>query len=187
MCGVGAEAAPIVDGSINPDGERRVFPRPYCVRARADLCVSTLRLHLSLASVPQDLNWLKASNSQFTTMAAATTVPVTFTYRSSSANTVEVAGNWDQWTGRIPLSKVAGVLEQDPDLWQVTHQVAPSTKITYKYILNGENWHTRDDVPTEIDANGCKNNLFQSPEHGHAASDGQQSKSASELSEQQYS
>ncbi|CAO1630174.1 unnamed protein product [Parajaminaea phylloscopi] len=114
-------------------------------------------------------------------MATASTVPVTFTYRSSSANSVEVAGNWDQWKGRVALSKVAGVQEEGLDLWQATQHVPPSSKVAYKYILNGDDWHTRDDLPTETDANGNKNNYLQSPEAGHAASDEQQAKTTADL------
>lgn len=91
-------------------------------------------------------------------MAASTTitVPVTFTYRSSTAQKVQVAGDWDQWSGRVDLNKVAGVQEDGQDLWQATQRVPPQTKLQYKYILNGDDWHTRDDLPTETDANGNK-------------------------------
>lgn len=89
-------------------------------------------------------------------MATTNTVPVTFTYRSTSASKVEVSGDWDQWANRVELSKVAGVQEDGQDLWQATKQLPAQTKIAYKYILNGDDWHAREDLPTEQDAQGNK-------------------------------
>lgn len=97
-------------------------------------------------------------------------VPVTFSYRSSSANSVEVAGDWDSWSARVQLQKVPGQQEEGQDLWQATKQLQPSTKFQYKFIQNGDDWHTRDDLPTETDSNGNKNNVLTSPEPEHAAS-----------------
>lgn len=65
-----------------------------------------------------------------------TTVPVTFTYRSSTAHSVQVSGTWDSWAERFDLTKVPASEEAGDDLWQGTLQLQPSTKFYYKYICN---------------------------------------------------
>ena len=100
----------------------------------------------------------------------ADSVPVTFSYRSSSANSVEVAGDWDNWSNRVQLSKVPGQQQDGQDLWQATTQLKSETKFQYKYIQNGDDWHTRDDLPTETDGSGNKNNVLESPAADHATS-----------------
>lgn len=101
-----------------------------------------------------------------------TTVPVTFSYRSSTAHTVEVSGDWDSWTKRTQLARVPESAEGD--LWQVTKQLQASTKFVYKYIVNGDDWHVRQDLPVESDGHGNTNNVLHSPEKDHAVADDEQ-------------
>lgn len=100
-------------------------------------------------------------------MADSSLVPVTFSYRSTTANTIEVSGEWDSWAERVSLHRVAS-----SDLWQADKPLKPSTKFAYKYIVDGH-WHAKDDLPTEQDASGNVNNVIVSPEAHHPTSDDQ--------------
>lgn len=109
-----------------------------------------------------------------------TTVPVTFTYRSTAASKVEVSGDWDNWAQRVELHKVPGAQEEGQDLWEATKQLEASIKVSYKYILNGDDWHIRDDLPTEEDEQGNKNNTIHTPDWYHATSDKQSARTTAE-------
>ena len=100
-----------------------------------------------------------------------TTVPVTFTYRSQTAESVQVSGDWDSWSQRVDLEKIPHSVDGSTDLWQATKQVPASSKFHYKYIVNENDWHVREDLPTEADHSGNRNNVLESPEAEHAATD----------------
>lgn len=100
-------------------------------------------------------------------MATTSLVPVTFSYRHSTASTIEVSGDWDNWAQRVPLTRVPS-----SDLWQGDKELKPTTKFAYKYIVDGH-WHAKDDLPTEQDASGNVNNVITSPEAQHPTSDDQ--------------
>ena len=46
-----------------------------------------------------------------------------------------------------------------------------SCRYYYKYIVNENDWHVREDLPTEADDSGNRNNVLTSPEAEHAATD----------------
>ncbi|CAO1625406.1 unnamed protein product [Jaminaea pallidilutea] len=110
-----------------------------------------------------------------------TIVPVTFTYRSTAASKVEVSGDWDNWAQRVELHKVPGAQEEGQDLWEATKQLEASIKVSYKYILNGDDWHIREDLPTEEDEQGNKNNTIHTPDWYHASSDKQSARTTAEV------
>lgn len=157
---------------------KRVERRRRACRQGFRVCVSAHRLSSPLLEGLISCIYLRSPTSivltpvhrHILTYTMADSVPVTFSYRSSSANSVEVAGDWDNWSDRVQLSKVPGQQQDGQDLWQATKQLKPATKFQYKYIQNGDDWHTRDDLPTETDGSGNKNNVLESPAAEHATS-----------------
>ncbi|KDN53118.1 carbohydrate-binding module family 48 protein [Tilletiaria anomala UBC 951] len=87
-------------------------------------------------------------------MAQHTTAATEFIW-PHDADTVQVTGDWDNWSSRHDLTHRPGAG------WHTTINLPASTKVHFKYVINGDQWLTRNDHPTESDASGNVNNWLE--------------------------
>ena len=71
------------------------------------------------------------------------------------AESVQVTGDGDNWASRHDLAWSASTLQ-----WTASVPLPEKTKVHFKFVINGGEWKTRDDQPTEWDSNGNMNNFL---------------------------
>jgi len=73
-------------------------------------------------------------------------------------NTVHIAGSWNQWSERIPLSRDP----KDPKaVFHTTIDLKPGFEYEYKFIIDGRRWCYDILKPTRADERGNRNNVIQ--------------------------